>query len=121
MDSNKLDSACQFLGLGRKLAHEGKATWLGAMRGDPKSWRIMRKYNAHDVRLLQALYNHVKPWAAPNAVPNVNLYNGGCGCPACGSANIKKRGLSYTKTVVRQRYRCSDCKAWHSGERIKAE
>jgi hypothetical protein len=117
LDSNKLDYACQFLGLGRKLPHEGKATWLGAMRGDPKAWKIMRKYNAHDVALLKALYTRVKPWVAPNAVPNVNLFNGGCGCPSCGSSNIKKRGLSYTKTARYQRYRCDDCTAWFSGGR----
>jgi hypothetical protein len=120
LDSNRLDSAAQFLGLGRKLAHEGKNTWLGCMRGDPKAWKIMRKYNAHDVKLLQALYNRVKPWAASSALPNVNLFTGNAyGCPFCRSSNIKKRGLAYTRTTTHQRYRCDHCRAWHAGERLK--
>lgn len=117
LDSNKLDAACGFLGIGRKLPHTGKHLWFGCMGGDRKSWAKMRRYNAHDVSLLSALYEYVKPWS-PN-LPNLNLYSGGHGCPSCQSNNIVKNGKSYARSVIRQRYHCKDCGSWHAGERIK--
>jgi hypothetical protein len=59
-DSNKLDSIGGYLGVGRKLPHTGIHLWLGCMGGDPKSWRLMRRYNAQDVRLLEQVYLKVR-------------------------------------------------------------
>lgn len=117
LTSNKLDSACGALGLGRKIPHTGKHLWLGCMRGDRKSFAKMRRYNAHDVALLSALFAYIKPWATN--IPNLNLYTGGHGCPSCQSNNIVKSGKSYARSVIRQRYHCKDCGSWHAGERIK--
>jgi uncharacterized protein YprB with RNaseH-like and TPR domain len=118
LDSNRLDSACAYLGLGRKLATQGKSTWLGCLNGDPKAWKTMRAYNKHDVTLLVALYDYIKAWAAPS-LPNLALYTGRPCCPACGSTRIQKRGLAYSKVTLKQRFYCLGCGGWHTGERIK--
>ena len=88
------------------------------MNGDSKSWDVMRRYNAHDVTLLYLLFEYLRAWAA-SSLPNLNLYTGGNGCPSCGKPNVIKRGFSYARTVVRQRYQCKDCHAWFAGERLK--
>ena len=112
-DSNKLDDLGNSLGVGRKLPHTGKQLWFGCMAGNPAAWKKMRRYNAHDVTLLERVYEKLKPWA-PNH-PNLNLYGNSCGCPGCLSANVQRRGLSYTKSIVRQRWQCLDCGTWFSG------
>src|SRR6266487_356449 len=61
--SNRLDDLGQYLSVGRKLAHTGVHLWLGCMRGDEKSWTMMRRYNAQDVALLERVYLKLRPWA----------------------------------------------------------
>lgn len=61
-DSNKLDDLGQQLGLGRKTKTHGKATWLGAMRGDMKEWRNMISYSRQDTILENELLMRLLPW-----------------------------------------------------------
>lgn len=61
-DSNSLDNLADMLGVGRKLPHPGYSMWLGCERGDKKSWEQLRLYNIHDVRLLEGIFNKMKPW-----------------------------------------------------------
>lgn len=61
-DSNKLDDLGQQLGLGRKTKTHGKATWLGAMRGDPKEWANMKRYSKQDTVLESKLLERLLPW-----------------------------------------------------------
>ena len=117
LDSNKLDDACAFFSLGRKLPHTGKALWFACMQGDKKAWEKMRHYNARDIRLLEALFERVKPYATN--LPNLNIYTGSKGCPTCQSHNVIKRGLYYVQKIVRQRLHCKDCGAWFAGDRVK--
>jgi len=83
--SNRLDDLCQTLGIGRKLATGGFDTWLGCMRGDPKAWAKMTRYNKRDVKLLVALYKKLLPWTTVH--PNLATISGAAGemCPKCGS------------------------------------
>jgi hypothetical protein len=119
-DSNKADNVARYLNEPRKLTHTGAALWKGCCEDhDPRSWRTMGRYNRRDVDLLVRLYERLKPWM-PNH-PNLNLYTGGSGCPTCQSSNIKRRGLTYARTTVRQRYQCLDCHAAWSGEIIKCK
>lgn len=62
LDSNKLDDVCLQFGLGGKLKHHGKNTWLGCLRGDTREWRNMERYNKHDVVLLIDIYHKLIPW-----------------------------------------------------------
>ena len=95
----KLDSLAQYLGVGRKLPHTGFDLWRGCMSGDLKSWAIMKRYNAQDVRLLERVYLKLRPWGVH---PNVNLVNQRPNaCPKCGSTHIQSRGYRYTRPLRR--------------------
>jgi len=109
-NSNKLDHLGQHLGLGRKVDTGGFETWAGCMRGDKKSWKTMIKYAKQDVDLLREVYLKLRPWMVNH--PNLNVYDGGCDCPTCGSSNLQKRGFKYTQVATYQQYYCNDCGAW---------
>jgi DNA polymerase elongation subunit (family B) len=111
--SNKLDYIAQTLGLGSKVRHKGHDLWIACMNGEPKSWKVMERYNKQDVILLEKVYHKLLPWI-PNH-PNVSLYNEAetpC-CTNCGSSNLQRRGLSHTKVSTYQRFQCSDCGGWN--------
>jgi hypothetical protein len=109
-ESNKLDDLCRILGIGSKLKHTGFDLWKRCMEGDERAWRIMRRYNAHDVDLLEALYDRIKPWAPSH--PKLNHFTRAIACPTCQSPNIQSRGFAFTATGKRQRIACQSCGAW---------
>lgn len=114
-DSNKLDDLGDFLGLGRKLQHNGWELWHGCLNGDKKSWDVMLKYNKQDVVLLEKVYSKLLPWMTNH--PNINLLNGTvAACANCGSHRVQKRGYSITRTAKKERYQCQDCGAWSLGK-----
>ena len=110
--SNKLDYVTQYLGLEGKLEHKGMSLWRDCMAGKDAAWKIMKKYNIQDVKILEDLYRRLLPWI-PNH-PNVNLYDESTTprCPKCGGKHLQKRGFAYTPTMVYQRYQCQTCKSW---------
>lgn len=111
--SNKLDNVAFDLGLGRKLPHTGISMWLGCLAGNPDDWTTMKKYNAHDVVLLEKLYFKVRGWGKH---PNINLRTRNPdACPACGSKHIKKDGYRYNRTSEAQAYECLNCFKWFQG------
>ena len=117
-DSNKLDDIGQYLNIGRKMHHTGFALWKGCMVGDEKSWRMMKKYNAQDVRLLERVYEKLRPWHM--AHPNMNVFDERISaCPICRSKDIQKRGFGFTTTGKRQRYQCNSCGKWSVGKIVK--
>ena len=115
-DSNKLDNLGRYLGCGRKIPNTGAHLWRGCINGDLKSWGIMRRYCAQDVRLLERCYQRLKPWSK---IPDLRVYSGTHGCPTCLSPNIQRRGVSIARTRRYQRYHCQSCGHWFSGELIK--
>lgn len=117
--SNKLEYvASELLGEG-KAPTGGHHTWIGCMKGDRESWRRMKEYNMADVLLTERLYHRLKPWVAN--LPNPALYGdampGEVTCPQCGSNNLIKRGLAYTKLSAYPRFSCQSCGRWSSGKR----
>lgn len=116
-DSNKLDNLGRYLGCGRKLPNTGAHLWRGCVDGDAKSWAQMRRYNAQDVRLLQRVFQRLKPWCK---IPDLRAYEGVDGCPTCLSKNIQRRGISVSRSRRYQRYQCQDCGAWHAAGLIKS-
>lgn len=108
--SNKLDDLGQELGIGRKLKHEGFDTWKGCMKGDTKSWELMKKYNYQDVVLLEKVYLKLRPYMRNH--PNLsNLLEESC-CPNCGGKEFQRRGYRHTQTMKYQRIVCKNCWAW---------
>jgi hypothetical protein len=115
--SNKLAFVGPLLTGDEKLKHEGMELWTKVMAGCPKAQRKMQRYCSQDVRLLERVYERVKPYirnhphmgsTAPEA------------CGACGSHNTQRRGYSRTKAMKTQRVQCMDCGSWQSGQRTKA-
>jgi uncharacterized protein YprB with RNaseH-like and TPR domain/predicted RNA-binding Zn-ribbon protein involved in translation (DUF1610 family) len=115
-DSNKLDDLGHYLNIGRKLPHTGFHLWKGCMSGDPKSWAMMKRYNAHDIELLEKLYYLIREWAPTH--PNVNQGSTG-NCPRCGSEKVQRRGFTYTALRKKQRYQCVKCNGWFEGSAVK--
>ena len=113
-DSNRLDDLGEYLNLGRKMSTGGFQLWLKCMQGDLAAWKQMVKYNRQDVRLLEKVYLHLRPWMTNH--PNINLVDTKeNACPTCGSDNIQKRGHSFTRVNKFQRYQCMDCGSWSRG------
>lgn len=115
--SNKLDYVARALGLGGKVKHMGMDLWKQCMAGDESAWRVMRRYNIRDVRMLEPLYERLVPWIQPH--PNMGLYMDSASpvCPNCGSCNVIKKGLTRTATQAYQRYKCRACGKWSRGRR----
>jgi RNase P subunit RPR2 len=86
------------------------------MAGDEKAWRMMKKYNCQDVKLLEKVYLKLLPWIHNH--PNMNLFNRADRpvCTNCGSHHLQSRGYSRTKTQVYRRWQCTDCGKWQRGK-----
>jgi len=112
LPSNKMDYVATHLGIEGKLEHKGMELWRGCMQGNAADWKIMKRYNIQDVRLLEQIYDAFKPWIISH--PNAGLYPGSQGrvCTTCGSSRLWSKGLTYTKTMVYARLKCEDCGAW---------
>ncbi len=111
-DSNSLDLLCQYLGGPRKLATGGYELWKECMANSTTAWRKMKKYNAHDVTMLEWLYLKLRPWMIEH--PNVTLYTGGH-CPKCGGINVQSRGEYRSATRRYRKYQCRECMGWLKG------
>ncbi len=115
--SNKLNELGARLRVGRKLPHTGFHLWKGCMTGDMASWRLMRRYNAQDVRLLERVYFKLRPWATNH--PDLNAYSEAKSCPSCQSKKIQRRGFMVARKTRNQRLHCQSCGHWFAGSRVK--
>lgn len=109
--SNKLDYVAKALGFDGKVSHWGHELWVRCMNHDEEAWQVMEEYNKQDVVLLEQVYKRMLPWITNH--PNHALYGDTLAtvptCPNCGGSHLNKKGLSYTKAGIYQRYRCVDC------------
>ncbi len=113
--SNRLDALGEYLKVGRKAKTGGFELWKQCLSGDPKAWSRMRKYNAQDVRLLEAVYLKLRPWML-NHPSMVLLRDDTFGCRNCGSRQVKKNGTKLTTSGKRQMYTCTSCGSWMTGK-----
>jgi DNA polymerase elongation subunit (family B) len=113
--SNKLQHLLEQLGIEGKVSHTGHLLWVQCMAGDPKAWRLMRKYVIGDVIKEELVYDTFLPWI-PNH-PHIGLFNPDAsdGCARCGSQSLQKRGFSYTRQSSFQRFQCNNCHGWSTG------
>lgn len=108
--SNKLDSLASFLGVGRKVQHQGISLWKGCMQGDKVALQDIQEYNIADVELLEKVY--LKLRAYDTMPPNIGkLYNEEVSrCPVCGSDDIETTSnLVHTPVSVYQEVVCNCC------------
>lgn len=114
LSSNRLSDLAEMLGVGKKISHPGFEMWDGCMKGDRASWRLMRKYNKHDVDpLLEGVYEKMRPWISNH--PDLSNWTRIRSCPACESKRQESRGWHYTQQGRRPRYMCRDCGKWSLG------
>lgn len=105
---NRLDWLGEYLGVGRKLPHNGYAMWQGCMAGDPKAWKKMAKYNRQDIVLLRDVYGVMMPWMSSHP------HMGGDGCPTCGSMDSQRRGNRTMKSgITYVQHQCTSCGSYY--------
>lgn len=110
--SNRLDDLGDYLGLGRKVQHEGLDLWKKCNEGDPKAWAKMVKYCRGDVKLLEKVYLAMRPHDPRH--PNVQVISGQdvlrcrvCGCTALTMTAQPAR----TSASEFDQYTCDNCGA----------
>jgi hypothetical protein len=109
-DSHRLNELCRLRNIGQKVRTGGADLWFDCIAGDAKAWKRMKKYNAHDVRLLEGWYLDLLPWMKSH--PNVGMWSDRACCPKCGSTRLQSRGIARNKTTAYTRYQCRYCGSW---------
>lgn len=106
---NSLDYICQRHGIGQKVKHPGFDLWLRCMDKnlDTQAWRLMKKYNAHDVRINTELYKKLLPWIDTH--PNLSTFHNELCCPNCASYEIGSDGIRFAQGTKYRRMVCKGC------------
>ncbi len=110
LPSYSLDEMCKYFGLGKKIEHDGFELWKSCMAGNSSSWTTMKRYNAHDVRLTEALYKKIRPFMKTH--PNFTILNDKNNCPKCGSTKVQARGYAVTSSMKYRKAQCTNCGGW---------
>lgn len=86
--------------------------WAECLKGNPKAWAAMRKYNPRDVVATEKVYLKLRPWIVGH--PSVSVYadDEKVRCPKCGSHRIQRRGAITTQVGVYARFHCQACGGW---------
>jgi len=121
MTSNKLAWLTEKLTTVSKDKHTefpGFELWTECLKGNPKAWASMRKYNPDDVIGTEELYLRIRPYIVGH--PNVANYDDieTERCPRCGSSSLVKKGFARTQTGEYQRYHCGGCGGWSRGRYV---
>lgn len=106
--SNSLNDLGKELGLGQKVVHTGFDLWKRCMRGEKSAFRMMRRYNAQDVRLLERIYLKLMPWMKTH--PTIWVDNGKCS--RCQGDKFQSRGYEITKKARFRKLQCQGCGTW---------
>ena len=87
--SKALDSLSSYLGIGRKTKIQSMEVSLRCMAGDKEAFEELRKYNADDVFLLEAIYRRLRAWSTthPNMAVLADAENPIC--RVCGSDGLR--------------------------------
>ncbi|HPQ09691.1 MAG TPA: ribonuclease H-like domain-containing protein, partial [Bacillota bacterium] len=102
---NRLAYIGPLLSVGGKVKHEGFNLWKDVMNGKETAKAKMRRYCIQDVRLLEKLYQRVRPFIKNH--PHMGATKKECG--ACGSNHVQSRGYRRTKHYRIQRVQCQSC------------
>jgi DNA polymerase elongation subunit (family B) len=109
-ESNKLAYVTEALGLHTKAEHEGFKLWVKCMKGDREAWKAMEAYNRTDVKIMEPLYERLRPWIDKH--PTIRATSDGMSCPKCGGLKVQKRGLQVAISRTYTRYHCQECGGW---------
>ena len=120
ISSNRLDFIGEFLGVGRKVSHEGFGLWKKVLQGDADAQKRMLDYNIGDVILLEQVYEKLRGWT--NNHPSVVTSFDKPRCPVCGSEALVSVGSCFTNISEFRASECADCGAYsRSGSNLKTK
>lgn len=88
----------------------GMELWSECLKGNPRAWKVMKKYNCIDVPATEKLYLKLRPYMVGH--PNVAAYynDDNTRCPRCGSTDLKVMAKpALTQVSEYTRYQCSSC------------
>lgn len=111
--SNRLDYLGKYLNVGEKIVTEPDL-WMKALAGDKEAINDMVTYNKQDVRLLEDVYNIMRPYIKHPNLAAFAANDDSLSCVSCGSTKLQKRGF-YLKALtgqLKQRYQCMSCGKW---------
>ena len=116
---NSLNEVCMFLGVGRKSETGIGELWHKCfVDDDPKAWKLLRKYNDMDVKLLVDVYKIMLPYITNH--PNLtHLFQARGQCPKCLSDKLEARGFNHKAAGKVQRYQCKSCYGWCNEASVK--
>ena len=109
ISSNKLDYLGEFFGLGRKIETGGFELWERCMKGDDEALKEMQIYCDQDVRLLEEVYLHMRPYIKPHPNLGLHISDDINRCPTCGSDQLTPTGDYYTTMNTYTEYKCKSC------------
>lgn len=124
LNSNRLDVLAAFLGVKEKKTPLSGPIWIDAMAGDQKAIRYVVDHNIQDVKVLEGVYQKIKPLAYTH--PNIALIeraeidsneqnSSRIPCKTCGViGHLQSRGYNYAITGVSRRFQCIKCYSWSS-------
>ena len=115
--SNKLAFVGPLLTDEGKLKHEGMELWTKVMSGDDAARRKMQRYCSQDVRLLEKVYERVKPYIRNHPHLHKTPPNH---CGACGSGHVHVSKYRRTKGFKIQQLHCQGCGSYFDGKREAA-
>lgn len=111
--SNKLEYLAKFLGCpiikDEHREFPGIKLWKECVAGNQRAWKVMRRYNSHDVLSLEPVYIAMRPWITQH--PNVGMYIDSDKplCPKCGSEHLTKSKNRVTQKGKYTQYQCQNC------------
>jgi DNA polymerase elongation subunit (family B) len=106
---NSLDGIASYFGLPRKLKTEFKL-WADVVEGDEMALKRMLKYNKQDVKVLEAVFNKMKPYV--KRLPRLfdPTIRDDMACARCGTLdNFQRRGYYRTQLTNFVKLRCNVC------------
>lgn len=112
--SNKLeymtDKLCKKYKKQKHRKYAGFELWKECLAGNRDAWNHMERYNKYDVLSLEELYRKLSPW---DSSVNFSLYSDRTEhtC-SCGSHDVQRRGIVYTRVGKYRRYQCNKCGRW---------
>lgn len=114
--SNKLEWLSTYLSNVQKSKHKefpGFELWAECLKGNPRAWAAMKKYNIPDVLSMEEVYMRLRPWVKGHT--NIAAYHDHehMACPVCASTNLRQdERNAFTQVGEYHQYQCGDCGAW---------
>ncbi len=118
LSHNSLDHLARHLGVPTKL-HTSFELWRDCYYGDESALAKMDRYCRKDVRVLEQVYQLMKPHI--RGLPRLQdpEYDDEHSCTHCGSDHLQWRGYYPTNAGRFRRFQCQDCRRWGRSRRAE--